>query len=281
MLKSAIALMAVAGAVLPTSLAFPLADTARLDRRGWNCKGPFQCRTQRIPANSSHACVKNNCSFTCDDGFARAGFNSCVAVGSNSSSTSVTPAPSTSSSPAPTATATTTTTTTTTTTSSTPGPAAVATILPNVLASSGVTSFLSVPNSNAIASWYRASSPQDSTNGHSWCYYPYNDDTPGFAISLATMLANFDGDAMAARKAYCGLEAVVTNPADGTALTLYVADAFDDAWVLTPTSIDVMYNSFSKLFGRVTTNKNDVVKNASWQFTGNRNARYAFNSIGN
>lgn len=30
---------------------------------------------------------------------------------------------------------------------------------------------------------------------------------------------------------------------------------------------------FSKLFGKVTTNKNDVVKNASWQFTGNRNAR--------
>jgi hypothetical protein len=71
---------------------------------------------------------------------------------------------------------------------------------------------------------------------------------------------------MAARKAYCGLEVLVNNP-DGTQLTLYVADAFDDKcdeypspcnvslvltlffvlsrWVLTPTSIDVMYNSVS------------------------------------
>lgn len=34
---------------------------------------------------------------------------------------------------------------------------------------------------------------------------------------------------MAARKAYCGLEAIVTTP-DGTELTLYVADGFDDAY---------------------------------------------------
>lgn len=149
----------------------------------------------------------------------------------------------------------------------------------SLLSASGIKSFLGL-NTNAIASWYHANSGQDSTNGHSWCYFPYNDDTPGFAISLKTMLANFGGDAMAARKAYCGLEAVVTNP-DGTELTLYVADAFDDTWVLTPTSIDVMYNSFIKLFGSSTSNKNDVIKNASWKFTGNRNERYAFNGEGN
>jgi hypothetical protein len=47
------------------------------------------------------------------------------------------------------------------------------------------------------------------------------------------MIANFNGDAMAARKAYCGLEAIVTTP-DGTELTLYVADGFDDAQVINP-----------------------------------------------
>lgn len=87
-----------------------------------------------------------------------------------------------------------------------------------------------------------------------------NDDTPGFAISLKTMLDNFDGDAMAARKAYCGLEAIVKNP-DGTQLTLYVADAFDDAWVLTPNSIDVMYNSVS-FFSRFTLSKIDLLEDA-------------------
>jgi len=49
------------------------------------------------------------------------------------------------------------------------------------------------------------------------------------------------------------------------------ADAFDDAWVLTPTSIDVVYNSFTKLLGWQTSNKNDVIQNVSWKFTGNRN----------
>jgi hypothetical protein len=30
-----------------------------------------------------------------------------------------------------------------------------------------------------IASWFRANNPQDSSNGNSWCGYPYNDDMPG------------------------------------------------------------------------------------------------------
>lgn len=53
---------------------------------------------------------------------------------------------------------------------------------------------------------------------------------PGFAISLKTMLADFNGDENAARAAYCGLEAVVTT-SSGVSQTLYIADAFDDAWV--------------------------------------------------
>ncbi|GAA6060472.1 hypothetical protein JCM10212_007103 [Sporobolomyces blumeae] len=149
----------------------------------------------------------------------------------------------------------------------------------SLLSAAGIKSFLGL-NTGAIASWYHASSSQDSTNGHSWCYFPYNDNTPGFAISLKTMLANYGGDAMAARKAYCGLEAVVTTP-DGTSSTLVVADAFDDTWVRTPTSIDVMYNAFTKLFGSQTSNKNDVIQGVTWEFTGNRNSQYVFNGEGN
>ncbi|GAA5874700.1 hypothetical protein JCM16303_002956 [Sporobolomyces ruberrimus] len=259
--------------LVPSAFAAPMADSG-LDKRAWNCKGAFQCRNQRIPPNSAHVCLKNACQYVCNSGFERLGVK-CVPSASLSTSSTTTPAPTSTTTPVPSSSSTSSSSSTT----STPAQS-VATILPNVLASSGVTSFMNLPNTGAIASWYRANSGQDSTNGNSWCYYPYNDDTPGFAISLKTMLDNFDGDAMAARKAYCGLEAIVKNP-DGTQLTLYVADAFDDAWVLTPNSIDVMYNSFSKLFGKVTTNKNDVVKNASWQFTGNRNARYAFHSVGN
>ncbi|GAA5988983.1 hypothetical protein JCM5350_001739 [Sporobolomyces pararoseus] len=249
-----------------------MSDSGLVKRVG--CKGAFQCRTLRIPPNSVHQCLSNICTYACISGFERSGAL-CADSASLSSSSSNTPAPSSTS----TSSSSTSTSTASSTTTSSPNTAA--TIIPNAVSLAGVKSFLAKPNINAIASWYHANSAQDSTNGHSWCWFPYNDDTPGFAISLKTMLADFGGDEMAARKAWCGLEAIVTNPSTGQQLTLYVADAFDDRWVLTPTSIDVMYNSFSKLFGRVTTNKNDVVKGATWSLTGNRNARYAFNSIGN
>lgn len=57
--------------------------------------------------------------------------------------------------------------------------------------------------------------------GGSWCYTQYTDSTPGFAISRQQMINDFNGDEMAARKAYCGLEAVVTTP-EGRSETLYI-----------------------------------------------------------
>ena len=91
------------------------------------------------------------------------------------------------------------------------------------------------------------------------------------------MLSNFNWDYEAAAKAYCGLEAIVTTP-DGRTATLYLADAFDDTWVRTPASIDVIYDAFSNLFGSQTNNKNDVIQGATWKFTGNRNDKYKFKS---
>lgn len=91
------------------------------------------------------------------------------------------------------------------------------------------------------------------------------------------MLANFDGDYESAAKAYSGLEAEITTP-DGRTVTLYVADAFDDTWVRTPASLDIIHGSFKSLYGSYTNNKNNVVKNASWRFTGRRNERLTFKS---
>ncbi|BGP25099.1 hypothetical protein JCM10295v2_004019 [Rhodotorula toruloides] len=73
------------------------------------------------------------------------------------------------------------------------------------------------------------------------------------------MLSSFAGDAPAAKKAFCGLKATVHSPKTGKQVSMIIADAFDDNWVRTPNSIDVIYGSFSELFGSTTNNKDDVV----------------------
>lgn len=61
------------------------------------------------------------------------------------------------------------------------------------------------------------------------------------------MLANFANSWTEAGKAYCGLEAEFTTP-DGLTTLLYIADGFDPAWVRTPGSVDVIYNSVRSSF---------------------------------
>ncbi|SCV72797.1 BQ2448_4334 [Microbotryum intermedium] len=147
-------------------------------------------------------------------------------------------------------------------------------------------------NTGAIASWFRTNSTADSTNGHSWCYNPYNDSMPGFAPSYKTMVSNYGGDPIKAGEASktlaadfpahpacadCGLEAIFYTP-DGRNATLYVIDAFDDKWVKTPSSVDVVIGAFPELFGSTPSSKNDVVTNVKWHFTGNRSTDYIFNN---
>ncbi|KAK4048259.1 hypothetical protein OIO90_005878 [Microbotryomycetes sp. JL221] len=135
-------------------------------------------------------------------------------------------------------------------------------------------------NTGAIASWYKTESSIDSTNGRSWCEFPYTDNTPGFAPSYRMMVqVNFGGRNDAAASAYCGLEAEFTTP-DGRKATLFLVDAFADPWVLTPTSVDVIKGSFPLLYGRTTDDKNDVVQNVSWRFTGRRLYRAKFKGLG-
>lgn len=149
------------------------------------------------------------------------------------------------------------------------------------LAALGVTAFLGLngDSETAIGSWYDADSSQDSTNGHSWCGFPYTNETPGFAPSLATMVAAAGGDAVLARETFCGLEAVVTTPS-GESLTLVLADAFDDAWLITPSSIDIMHGAFTSLYGSATTDKDIVIKGVVWTLTGARNTKYKYNGEG-
>ena len=136
-----------------------------------------------------------------------------------------------------------------------------------------------------IGSWFRANHPQDSTNGHSWCGYPYLDSSPVFApdISIMTNFTNAvwpDPNWSVYAEIYCGLEAKVYNPITDTTILMYIGDAFDHAWVINPYSIDIMIHSYEVLTGSYPTDKQKVIPYIQWQFTGNRNPQYKFKGPG-
>ncbi|KAF5579435.1 hypothetical protein FPCIR_11093 [Fusarium pseudocircinatum] len=138
--------------------------------------------------------------------------------------------------------------------------------------------FFSGPQSG-IGSWYRASTGQDSTNGQSWCGYKYYNSDPVFAPSLkamggATYNSNPDAWRQQTRK-YCGLEAKVTDPTTGKSLLMYIGDSFDDQWVRTPASIDIMIDAYSNIHGNPNGDKNNVIKGVQWELTGRVNTKYA------
>ncbi|KAJ3110004.1 hypothetical protein HDU96_006977 [Phlyctochytrium bullatum] len=136
----------------------------------------------------------------------------------------------------------------------------------------------------AIASWFRTNNAADSTNGNSWCAFPYSDDMIGFAPPLRGMTGGEDvwyqrntDRWVSVGKEFCGLEAWVYSPQSGINVTMYVVDAFDQRWVLTPTSIDVTIKGFELLSGLGTPrDKNVVLSDVMWKFTGNRRTEYSF-----
>lgn len=134
-------------------------------------------------------------------------------------------------------------------------------------------------NGPGIGSWFHTDSTEDSTNGHSWCYFPYYDDNPGFAPDLTVMMDGFDTNELAGA-AYCGLEALVTAP-NGNQMLLYILDAFDPAWVKEPGSIDIIYDAFIVLNGASPgTDKDTVMSGVTWELTGNRLVAGTFNNGG-
>jgi len=140
---------------------------------------------------------------------------------------------------------------------------------------SDITAFLG-DNTGGIGSWFRTDSSSDSTDGTSWCQLKYQDSWMGTAIPVNEMINSFGGDSLAAMKAYCGLEIEATNPANGNVVTMYVVDGFDDAWVLTAASMDLTIAAFTALYGSFDDNKDTVVQNMSWRFTGNKNPAYEY-----
>ena len=105
-----------------------------------------------------------------------------------------------------------------------------------------------------IGSWFRTNAATDSTNGNSWCNYPYNDGMIGFAPPLRGMTGGqdawygFNTDLWRRTgRAYCGLEAVIYNPENGKSINAVILDAFSAEWVRTPESIDITLTAFARL----------------------------------
>ncbi|KAI8821480.1 uncharacterized protein EV422DRAFT_44251 [Fimicolochytrium jonesii] len=143
-----------------------------------------------------------------------------------------------------------------------------------------------------IGSWFRANHGNDDTNGKSWCGYPYNDWTPGFAPDISQMTewtnAKYKWNNPGQNKkwvqyatAYCGLEAEVTNPQNGKKMKLFITDAFDHAWVRSPGSIDIHVKRWEQLTNNYSRDKNKVIKGVTWTLTGRRSGRYKFQGTGN
>lgn len=89
------------------------------------------------------------------------------------------------------------------------------------------------------------------------------------------MLSGYS-DRQSAAKAYCGLEATVTNTKTGSSATMFICDGFDDAWVKTPGSIDLTVGAFTTLNGGSFNNDKNTVLQVTWELTGNVNEQGTF-----
>lgn len=129
-----------------------------------------------------------------------------------------------------------------------------------------------------IGSWFQTDSTRDDTDGTSWCQLKYQDTWMGFAPDVQTMLDNFGSSGNEAQKAYCGREAKFTDPTNGNTALGYIVDGFATEWVRTPGSVDMTVALFTALYGSFDDNKDTVIQNLQWEFTGNVNEAYTFNS---
>ncbi len=238
-----------------------------LEKRAASCTKASQCKSVKYPAHGQPTCVSRRCSWKCNTNYTKVG-STCVKTSQLKEAKAKVAVKKTTTKKK---------TTTTQRQAQTKATArAASTSKGTVLAAAGVTSFTGT--NSGIGSWYNANSAQDSTNGRSWCEFPYTNDSPVFAPSVGTMRKNFGYNNAAAASAYCGLEAIVTT-SDGRSKTMYIGDGFDDAWVRTPGSIDIMHSAWNSIAGKSTNNKNDVLQ-VTWKLTGNRNDKYKYRGQG-
>ncbi|SCV72645.1 BQ2448_4182 [Microbotryum intermedium] len=275
---------------------FPQAGTegaeSHLYARGQSCNKKADCNNVTRPRNSFSQCKNNVCTFLCSTGYfwnantskcqMKSGVIASSAAAAAATTRGVIPNPKAGQTQGWSTTPTVPTITTTAAASSpTPTRSDDSFMVDAKISSNGITGFNAKSlgwNTNAIMSWFRTDSAQDSTNGHSWCYNVYNNSQPGFAPDVSVMLANFQWSNTLAGAAYCGLEAEFILPS-GKTTTLILLDGFDPKWVKTPSSIDVIYDAFMDLYGSTTNNKNNVLQGVKWRFTGRRDSRYLFNTL--
>ncbi|KAI4104321.1 MAG: hypothetical protein L6R37_003318 [Teloschistes peruensis] len=118
-------------------------------------------------------------------------------------------------------------------------------------------------NQNGIGSWFQTNTADSHTNGHSWCGYPYSDDQPLFAPSLALMGGATSGPSWdAQRRQYCGRKAKVTNTATGVSKLLYIGDSF--AQPRSGGAIDIVIGAFIDLYGKDPKGSAPVSTPAGW-----------------
>ena len=136
-----------------------------------------------------------------------------------------------------------------------------------------------------IGSWFKAVDLPNS-NGRSWCNYPYTDFSNGFAVSLNLITENTNATYFTNAtewerygKQWCGLEAQVTNPDTQITKTMYIIDAFDPKFVLSPNSIDIMVEEW-KLLTKVPNTAGAVIYNVQWYLTGGQSTKYSFGGPG-
>ncbi|SGY67386.1 BQ5605_C004g02771 [Microbotryum silenes-dioicae] len=291
-------------------IAYPLADTvgtskvknsifvqfqpraeSRLFARGTSCNKKADCNNVSRPRNSFSQCKSNVCTFRCSTGyFWNANTSLCQMKSGVIASSAAAAAATTTRGPIPNPKAWTATPTTTAppAASTTPAGPDESYMVDAKISSTGITGFNAKSlgwNTNAIMSWFRTDSTQDSTNGHSWCYNVYDNSQPGFAPDVSVMLANFQWSNTLAGAAckqepdlHCGLEAEFVLP-NGKTTKLILMDGFDPKWVKTPSSIDVIYDTFMDLWGSTMNDKNSVFQGVKWRFTGRRDSRYLFNTL--
>lgn len=137
-------------------------------------------------------------------------------------------------------------------------------------------------HNNDIGSWFRANN--DGTNGRSWCEFEYDDSMPIVAVPIDLMSSWKSGGRMDenAKKHYCGKELILkAKDVNGNwqQATAYIGDAFDQRWVRTKYSLDIMYDLFRQLRGEdQQDDKNIVFKKGDmeWWLTDGFNEKYSF-----
>jgi hypothetical protein len=81
------------------------------------------------------------------------------------------------------------------------------------------------------------------------------------------------------RSIYCGRRAIVTNLDNGVSKEMFIVDAFDDRYLRTPGSIDIMVKSYQEITGDYSRNKQNTFR-LKWELKNEYANKYRANGSG-